>query len=272
MSKSPAYQCYPKDLLSDLRCVALPNNQYGMYRKLLDHCWLENGLPDDPAVLAKAVGEPARVFAEKHWPVLRPFFDVRADGRLTQKRQEEEREKQRKWSEKSAEGGRKGAATRAQATGNHPSTTVAECLEPSGNIAFASPSPTPSPSPQEPGTNGTERLPPSAPAVRRKASSGVGEMPPIDPELVEMLTATEHLKPLADPKQGRFWRALERELEPYDWLILDDELRAADGWIASNPAKSPTVGGLADFFRRWCRKTIRDRRSAPHGQAQAFTR
>ena len=43
--KSPAFQFYPKDYLSDAKTRAMTFKQRGMYWDLVCHCWLEGGLP-----------------------------------------------------------------------------------------------------------------------------------------------------------------------------------------------------------------------------------
>ncbi len=232
MSKSPAYQTYPKDLMSDLRCMALPNNQYGMYRKLLDICWLEDGLPEDPAILAKGVGEPVTAFTRKHWPALRPFFFVREDGRLSQKRLEEEREKQRRWAEKSAEGGRRSAATRAQATGNHQTTTGEPPSAPNPNIAFPSPSSSPDSSP--------------APSLRSGATRPRGRLKRV----------------IADdwtPGEAEIAYATTRGMTPAEIQAEAEEF--LDHYIA---AQTPWADWLR-VWQRWVRRYVRERQAKANG-------
>ena len=55
VSKSPAFQFYPKDWLSSQRVAAMSSAQKGVYIDLLCHAWLADdcGLPDDDKVLLR---------------------------------------------------------------------------------------------------------------------------------------------------------------------------------------------------------------------------
>lgn len=94
--KSPAYQWYPKDYMTDPEVIAMTLAQEGAYRRLLDVCWLENGLPTEPAILwrlAKADSEAD--FVRDLWPIVSRKFQER-DGKLHHSRLDGERKKQRK--------------------------------------------------------------------------------------------------------------------------------------------------------------------------------
>ena len=45
--KPPAFQFYPKDLLSCSKAMAMPNECLGIYWKLLCHDWINDGIEDD---------------------------------------------------------------------------------------------------------------------------------------------------------------------------------------------------------------------------------
>ncbi len=47
IEKSPAFQFYPKDLLSDGKAMAMTYECLGMYWVLLCHDWIDDGIPDD---------------------------------------------------------------------------------------------------------------------------------------------------------------------------------------------------------------------------------
>ena len=108
-TKSPAYQWYPKDVLSSVRVQQLTLAEEGAYRRALDFCWLNGELPADPRLLSKVVGKGCTPAIAK---VVAALF-VRQGDVLTHERLNEEREKQRIWSEKSAEGGKKSRKTQA---------------------------------------------------------------------------------------------------------------------------------------------------------------
>lgn len=106
--KSPAYQWYPKDVLSSKRVTLMTLAEEGAYRRALDMCWLSQTLPAEPRALARIIGKNCTVRVAE---VVKQMF-VEANGELRHERLDEERAKQRKWSEKSSEGGQKSAKTR----------------------------------------------------------------------------------------------------------------------------------------------------------------
>jgi len=50
---TPAFQFYPNDWLSSLKVACMTPEQEGAYIHLLCHDWANDGLPDDPAILAQ---------------------------------------------------------------------------------------------------------------------------------------------------------------------------------------------------------------------------
>lgn len=94
MESSPAFQFYPKDFLADENVQRMTLTEMGAYMKLMCVCWLKGSLPNDTRKLAGIVGMPKARF-ERMWPnVLRECFTEDAD-RLTHKRLDDERRKQR---------------------------------------------------------------------------------------------------------------------------------------------------------------------------------
>jgi uncharacterized protein YdaU (DUF1376 family) len=53
MSKSPSFQFYPKDFLSDLDVALMGNAELGAYIRLMCYEWIENGLPSSETELRK---------------------------------------------------------------------------------------------------------------------------------------------------------------------------------------------------------------------------
>lgn len=98
--KSPAYQWYPKDILTDKRVLCMSNETENMYRRLLDHAWLENGLDNNLSLLAAFAKLPGQVEKFKeHWKEIKKCFVF--DGKKWRSpRQEKERKKQKKFSDK----------------------------------------------------------------------------------------------------------------------------------------------------------------------------
>ena len=114
--KSPAFQFYPKDFLSDAHVMAMSLTELGAYWKLTCICWNEGSLPADTKSLARLLGVPAG-HASKLWPALAPCFKVK-DERLTHPRLEVERRKQADYREKQAFNGRKGGRPSGKGLGS----------------------------------------------------------------------------------------------------------------------------------------------------------
>jgi hypothetical protein len=55
-NKSPAFQFYPKDVLSDGNAMAMPADAFGIYMKLLCFDWIDDGLLDDDKTLMRLGG------------------------------------------------------------------------------------------------------------------------------------------------------------------------------------------------------------------------
>jgi len=90
--KSPAFQFYPKDFLSDPNVISMRMAERGAYITLLCLCWMEQVLPADPDELARLCKIPRSIFAAM-WPNLSRCF-ILQNGTLVQPRLEREREKQ----------------------------------------------------------------------------------------------------------------------------------------------------------------------------------
>lgn len=119
--KSPAYQWYPKDVLTSARVAELSLAEEGAYRRALDFCWLNGDLPGTPQALAKIIGkgcttkiaaQVAKLFEEK-------------DGRLQHERLNIERQKQADFKQKQSESGKKGNQKRWGA-GHQPSLEASQ--------------------------------------------------------------------------------------------------------------------------------------------------
>lgn len=116
MSKSPAFQFYPKDYQSDEAVRLMNHEERGIYLDLLCAEWLEGSIPSNPALLARLIGTTKKKM-EAAWILVGPKFvpDASGNGRLIHPRLEEERVKQAEWREKSSKGGLKSAEVRRQA-------------------------------------------------------------------------------------------------------------------------------------------------------------
>lgn len=111
--KSPAFQFYPKDFLTDGKVAAMTLEQRGAYITLLSICWLEGSLPDDLRPLARMVGVPLSEF-RRIWVALAPCFTVKGDA-LIHKRLDKERAKQEAFRQMQSERGKLGGRPKAVA-------------------------------------------------------------------------------------------------------------------------------------------------------------
>lgn len=98
--KSPAYQWYPKDALTDASLTVMNLTAEGMYRRLLDNAWIENGLPDDLDEIFTISKCVTRAQFDKLWKSVNFKFPIAKDGRRRNPRQERTRKEQRKHSQK----------------------------------------------------------------------------------------------------------------------------------------------------------------------------
>jgi uncharacterized protein YdaU (DUF1376 family) len=111
--KSPAFQFYPKDFLTDEHVALMSLHERGAYITLLAKCWIEGSLPSNVELLARLCGTPTPAF-RKLWPAIAPCFRVarRGSDRLVNPRLEKERVKQSSFHDGQSERGKRGAAKR----------------------------------------------------------------------------------------------------------------------------------------------------------------
>jgi uncharacterized protein YdaU (DUF1376 family) len=111
----PYLRWYVADYRASRRVQRLTWQERGIYRELLDECWIEGSIPDDPPRLAEIAGVPQGVMAEA-WVHLRPMF-VEIDGLdgmyLTHRRLETERSEDDAYRVRMANAGRKGGLAKA---------------------------------------------------------------------------------------------------------------------------------------------------------------
>jgi uncharacterized protein YdaU (DUF1376 family) len=74
----PYYRWYVVDYRASRTYRELTWKERGVYRELLDECWTEGAIPDDPRQLAKLCEVPLGEMAEI-WEVLRPHFQPSKD-------------------------------------------------------------------------------------------------------------------------------------------------------------------------------------------------
>jgi uncharacterized protein YdaU (DUF1376 family) len=135
----PYLRWYVTDYRASRRVQRLTWQERGIYRELLDECWVEGAIPDDPKRLAEIAGVSQGVMAEA-WQNLRPMF-VEVDGLdgmyLTSRRLEIERSEDDKQRTKRAWAGRKGGLAKAS-NAKQSLASSSEQLEQSKSSSLAS--------------------------------------------------------------------------------------------------------------------------------------
>ncbi len=117
MAKSPAYQHYAADFLTDT--ASWTNEEVGAYQRLLDYAWINRGIPQDPARIAIIVSVSADYFQEKLWPTLSTKWIQNGHGNLVNPRQEKERKKQQEYRDRQRDAGLRGVEAK-KAKGAYP--------------------------------------------------------------------------------------------------------------------------------------------------------
>ncbi len=100
VKKLPYYRLWVKDFETDENVKVLDFSELGLYLSCLNHSWVNEGLPVDPDDLRRAMKATPSQF-NKMWPRVSKCFQEK-EGRLVNKRQEEERESARRTSESAA--------------------------------------------------------------------------------------------------------------------------------------------------------------------------
>lgn len=91
MSDYTAYMWSVPDWRTDEMYLALDNREQGIYRNLIDECWVARSIVADPALLARFVREPLDYFIVL-WEKLRPKFkSIDSGKRLISPRLEQDR-------------------------------------------------------------------------------------------------------------------------------------------------------------------------------------
>lgn len=141
MPKSPAFQFYPGDFLSDGKQSVMELEEVGAYTRLICACWLEGNIPTEMRKLAKLAGTTTDMM-RKLWPAIEPCFekDPACAGYLIHPRLEKERAKQAAFKEKKRAAGKRGASARwtGDAVAKEPdSTAIVLPLAENGSSASA---------------------------------------------------------------------------------------------------------------------------------------
>jgi uncharacterized protein YdaU (DUF1376 family) len=127
--KTPAFQFYPADFLSDENVVLMSNRELGCYIKLMCYCWREGSIPSDLKKIARLCGEDGSAMADL-WIAIGVCFEVSGsdESRMVHPRLETERLKQSEFKTERSESGKKGAEARWNKGSSKNSSAMAQPL------------------------------------------------------------------------------------------------------------------------------------------------
>lgn len=110
MGKAPAFQLYAQDF--DMDTASWSSSEVGIYMRLLMYEWVNGALPNDMKSLARICRMDGGNFSKCWCPNVKGKFTINAKGELTNRRLEEEREKQLNYRESQTKKGKIGNAKR----------------------------------------------------------------------------------------------------------------------------------------------------------------
>jgi len=142
MAKVPAFQFYVADYLADEHVQLMSLEEEGAYIRALAYCWREGSIPADPEALSRLLKGGSTTVVR----VVQARFEQHPEftDRMVHPRLEEERQKQRKWRDKSAEGGKQSAAKRQKRKADSRvvqpplQPNLGSVVEPNGNSSSSS--------------------------------------------------------------------------------------------------------------------------------------
>lgn len=108
----PYYKWFWQDWRANRKIQRMTYIQRGLYRELLDECWVEGSIPNDIKELADICGCPNDVMADA-WQVLSSCFELLDDGRLINEKLHSLRTEKDVERLKKAENGKKGGLAKA---------------------------------------------------------------------------------------------------------------------------------------------------------------
>lgn len=213
-ARSPAFQFYPGDFLSDSKVASMNIAERGLYITLLCHQWIDGPLSSDPDLLAR-LGHTTREEFDKVWPMVSRCFQPCAGKCLQNPRLEREREFQ-------AEGRARRLAASAVANAAKSGTRMDAESEPNRSRIGSQSSPPLSPTPQTPHPT-PDSLSPTPDSLRPAVSQGRASRaaPPEIPASLDMPLIREALdayqvarreqghRPLGPVGLGRLYAKLE---------------------------------------------------------------
>lgn len=130
-----SYPWYISDWRSSETRMRMTLAQRGLYRELLDYCWLEGSIPSDLKTLLLIAGTSSRDFTSS-WVAVKDCFYLHEDGRYHNIRVDEGRGKLQSWVESRRAAGKKGGLAQAIAKAGAKPTSEQE-LKPSTTTTTA---------------------------------------------------------------------------------------------------------------------------------------
>ncbi len=115
MAKSPSFQFYPTDFLSDKNVILMSAEEVGAYIRLLCVCWIEGDLSEDItelALIAKVTGKRFTQIWEKRIKVCFSYDDKK--HKFFHKRLREEIKKQKAFRQKKSDAGKESGRKRRE--------------------------------------------------------------------------------------------------------------------------------------------------------------
>ena len=125
-TKSPAFQFYPADYLSDMNTIAFTAEQDGHYIRLLCICWLEGEIPFDMDKIRSLLKGSSTISDETLNPVLQCFKLNEKKNVIFHPRLLKEKKKQSDWAKKCSAGGKASGRTRRGLNGSKGSSSIVE--------------------------------------------------------------------------------------------------------------------------------------------------
>lgn len=132
----PYYKWLWRDWRANRRVQRLSYVAKGLYRELLDEQWSEGFIPAEIETLSDICGCPVQIM-EDHWSSLQDLFETQEDGRLVNRKLEQQRTEDDKVRAAKARGGKKSALSKLNRI-NNPSTGVEEVLGSSSGLVKTS--------------------------------------------------------------------------------------------------------------------------------------
>lgn len=115
MKEHQSYMWSVTDWRTDELFLSLTNHEKGLYRELIDECWINGSIPNSPELLCSTLREPLEVVSSI-WQKISYKFIACARGRVTSKRLEKDRVRLEAIREKRVAAGQLGGLAKAKQT------------------------------------------------------------------------------------------------------------------------------------------------------------